>query len=80
MKQITVRYFAQFADDAGRESEIVSTNSEQVTGIVDFVRSKYPDMRWDAHTRFVVNDEFVPPDHALSDGDELLLFPPFTGG
>ncbi|WP_341678903.1 molybdopterin converting factor subunit 1 [Niveibacterium sp. SC-1] len=32
------------------------------------------------NVRAAVNQEMVPADHVLADGDELAFFPPVTGG
>lgn len=36
--------------------------------------------RWDAVVRYGINQEFAPAQTKLSDGDELVLIPPVSGG
>src|SRR3989304_5687229 len=42
---------------------------------------RYPDLRrFPPPARFAVNDEFVGPEHALAEQDEVALIPPVSGG
>ncbi|MGH7059253.1 MAG: molybdopterin converting factor subunit 1 [Stellaceae bacterium] len=55
-----------------------------VAGLLDWLRARGPayaaalaDL---SVVRVAVNQDYVGPEHAVRDGDEVAIFPPVTGG
>ena len=80
--QIRVRLFAILRDRAGLDQMTldletgsdVSLALEQIAQIEPEIRELL------SRTAMAVNREYVKPDHVLTDGDELALIPPVSGG
>ena len=79
---ITLRYFAVVREAMGRSSESRDIADGATAGdLLDLLAAEVP--RIDGMRRsmmLMVNQEYVPPDHALRDGDEVVLIPPVSGG
>ena len=73
---ITVCYFGQLAERRGLTEERVTTAA--TTPAVLFAELNVG--RSISSIRAAVNDEFVPWDHPLDDGDTVALMPPMSGG
>ncbi len=77
---VTVRYFAAFREAAGLETESVKTAAATTGGLFEECRARHGALQpWDA-SLVAVNDEMVQWDSAISEGDEILFFPPVAGG
>jgi sulfur-carrier protein len=79
-------YFAWVKDRIGLSEETVSL-PEQVTTIselLDWLSSRgenYASAINEGKTvRIAVNQNYAPEDRSITDGDEIALFPPVTGG
>ena len=49
--------------------------------IFNLMIKEYPQLAsWQSITKLAVNLDFVSPDFLLSDGDEVALIPPVSGG
>ena len=82
LMNVTVKLFAGLRERAGAgEVDLVlpegATVSEALTALVDRLGRK---ARIGASTMSAVNNEYVTKDHELSEGDELALIPPVSGG
>jgi len=83
--KITVRYFALLRERMGLDSEVLSWDDAEPT--VERLRRHLAD-RVPALAVFLrsgpilvaVNRQYAAADTLLSDGDEVALFPPVTGG
>lgn len=81
-----VLYFAWVRQKVGVSAEEVSPPPEvsDVAGLMRWLSARSPGHAAafeNARTiRAAVNQEFAPPDHAVSPGDEVAFFPPVTGG
>ena len=52
-----------------------------VSAAIESLASRFPDIRSDCRgIAFAVNRSYVNSEHELSDGDELALIPPVSGG
>ncbi|HKA59590.1 MAG TPA: MoaD/ThiS family protein [Gemmatimonadales bacterium] len=83
MANVTVRFFARYAELTGRESAaiVVPGNSATVADVLECVRETIPGAR-DLPPRplTAVNLQQVKPDARVRDGDEVALLPPLAGG
>jgi molybdopterin synthase sulfur carrier subunit len=81
-----VLYFAWLRQRTGIGEETVSppASVRTVADLVDWLRQRGPDYADALHDlsaiRVAVNQEFATLDAAVSEGDEVALFPPMTGG
>lgn len=82
--QITFKLFASLTDylPPDRKGNIVSLQVAEGTTIQQMIREyRIPELS--AHL-VLVNGVYVPPsaraDHALTEGDELAIWPPIAGG
>ena len=80
--QVTVLYFATLRDRAGaRREKVQLPDSATVSDLKAQLAGQHPDMLTSLGTVLVaVNQEFALEDEVLSDGDEVALFPPVSGG
>lgn len=78
--QISVRYFAAFREAAGRDGETVETAAGTPGALFDECRARHDGLQRYAASQVAVNDRMADWDTALSDGDEVLFFPPVAGG
>lgn len=79
---VTVKLFAAYQEAYSVPELILKIPSETpVSAICDRLISEHPELaQWRDLTRFGVNLQFVEPDTRLSDGDEVVLIPPVSGG
>ncbi len=73
---VIVCYFGLLAERRGLTEERVATAATTPAGL-------YAELELGVSIsgmRAAVNDEFVPWDHPLSDGDRVALLPPMSGG
>ena len=83
MAQVTVRFFARYAELTGCESAavVVSGNSATVRDVLERVRETFPGARsLPARPLAALNLRQVKLDARVSDGDEVALLPPLSGG
>jgi len=79
-------YFAWLREKTGVSEEDVSPPAavKDVKGLIEWLRGQGPG-RAEALAdlsvvRVAVNEEYVQLDYPVSEGDEIALFPPVTGG
>lgn len=83
MPNVTVRFFARYAELTGRESAgvLVSGNSATVADVIERVRETVPGARaLPPRPLAALNMRQVKLDARVSDGDEVALLPPLSGG
>ena len=80
--RIAVRTFAAYRQAIGQGAFTLDLPAGTTPGQVwSTLAERYPDLRrFPPPARFAVNDEFVGPEHALSEQDEVALIPPVSGG
>lgn len=81
---VRVVFFGRLADHFGREQEVaIDGGASSVGAVIDRLSELNPSVA-DAlareRIRCAVNDVLAGDDARLRDGDELALFPPFSGG
>jgi molybdopterin converting factor small subunit len=74
---ITIFYFAQLAEERGLRSEIVQVAVQSLT-LRDLFSQIFA--RDSQGIRFAQNQEYVPDNTQISDGDEIAFIPPLGGG
>ena len=81
-----ILYFAWLRQRTGTGAEEITRPDgvDTVGELVDYLKARgdgyaaaFADMK---AVRAAVNQEYVPLDHAVDDGDEVAFFPPVTGG
>jgi len=83
MAQVTVRFFARYAELTGCDSAAVSVSDSSATvrDVLDRVRETVPGARsLPARPLAALNLRQVKLDARVSDGDEVALLPPLAGG
>lgn len=79
---ITVKLFAAYQEAYGvPELRLTVPTGTSVMDIRDRLIAEHPELEeWRPVTQFGVNLEFVPPETPLTEGDEVVLIPPVSGG
>lgn len=84
MKTLKLIYFAQIKDDLGLTSEMIVTKAMTIAALLDELRQRgalwQQVLSEERAYRVAVNQVMVSEDVVLSDGDEVAIFPPVTGG
>ena len=82
--KVQVLYFAALREQLGVECEEVElSDSATAADLLQLLAARgnaWAAVQDGAGTRLAINQEFAEPDACLSDGDEVGLFPPVTGG
>lgn len=80
--QIQLRYFAIVREIVGQSRSTLEVPDGTTAGAAfELLATSYPRLRGAANSiMLMVNQEYVPADHPLADGDELALIPPVSGG
>src|SRR5437773_2911861 len=79
---VRVLFFGAARDAAGREELELSLSSQaNVASAFAQLRADYPALaRFGNSLLLAVNQEYALPDRKISDGDELAVLPPVSGG
>ena len=79
---ITIKLFAAYQEAYGAsELALQLPSGTTVSQVCDRCIKEHPELeKWRDLTRFGVNLEFVPPETALQDCDEIVFIPPVSGG
>ncbi len=80
--QVQLRYFAIVREKLGRAEESRHIESGTTAGeLFDQLAKDYPALvPMKRATMLMVNQEYVPANHVLADGDEVAFIPPVSGG
>ena len=78
--QIKVRYFALFREQVGVESESVDWPGGTAAELFQQMASKHTALIPEAAALVAINEEMSGWETPLSEGDEILFFPPVAGG
>ena len=80
--KVTVKLFAVY-QEAYNQQELTLEFPENtaVSQVREYLIKEHPELeKWRDVTRFGINLDFVEPNTALHDGDEVVLIPPVSGG
>jgi len=80
LKTVRVRYFAAFREAAGAESETVETRASTASELFSECAGRHCLLGAYSVSLVGINDEMADRDAMISDGDEVLFFPPVAGG
>jgi len=80
MKNITIRYFAMFRENAGVAQESLTIDVATAADVFAATRDRHGSSEPSGHCKVAINDEMADWDAAVKDGDTVLLFPPVAGG
>lgn len=80
--KVTVKLFAAYQEAYGvPELSLEFPQGTTVAAVRDCLIDDYPQLeQWRQVTRFGINFQFVDADTVLTDGDEVVLIPPVSGG
>ena len=79
---VTVKLFAVYQETFNTDKiSLQFPPNTPVKAILAKLAQTRPELvKWRDVTRFGLNLEFVEPDAVMSDGDEIVLIPPVSGG
>jgi sulfur-carrier protein len=79
---VTVKLFAAYQEAYGVPELVLELPDDTpVAAVCDRLIAEHPELtKWRDITRFGVNLQFAEPNTILSDGDEVVLIPPVSGG
>ena len=77
---ITIRYFAAFREATACETESIDTVAASTADLFQECADRHPGLQKYSSSLVAINDEMARWDSPLSDGDEVLFFPPVAGG
>lgn len=75
-----VQYFAILREQRGLDSERLATDAASPNALYDELRARHGFTLPGDRVRAAVNDEFVPGDAKLREGDRIVFIPPVAGG
>ena len=80
--RVRLLYFAILRDIAGSNAaEIDLPNGSRASDVWERLRAKHRELaEYRQPPMIAVNEEYVPADQILRDGDELAFIPPVAGG
>lgn len=80
--QVRVLFFGMLRDLAGRADELLELpETARVADVLAHYETKVPRLKdYLPSVALAVNQEYAPPETPLSDGDEVGLLPPVSGG
>ena len=77
---ITVKYFASLREILGRSEEHLEIKNGNLTVSELWKQVAGRQQTLPGNVLTAINMEYVKPDAAVKDGDEVAFFPPVTGG
>ncbi len=82
--KLNLLYFARLRETFGRAGETLEMPAGTVADLLAALRLRgapwSSELGGERAFRVAVNQDMATPDTALSDGDEVAIFPPVTGG
>jgi len=79
-KRITVQYYAQLRQEAGRRDEALLTRAATPGDLYEELKGRYLFSLPPKVLRVAINSEFCEWSAPLADGDAVVFIPPVSGG
>ena len=78
--KVRVLFFGATADATGkREDDLHLEDASSLGGVTDLLLENFPSLK--THKLlFALNEEYAESDRAVTDGDEIAVFTPVSGG
>lgn len=80
MKRVTVKLFAAFREAAGTGTVECQTSAETASALFEELCARYAGLVPERAALVAINDQMTDWSGAISDGDQVLFFPPVAGG
>jgi molybdopterin converting factor subunit 1 len=77
---VTAQYFAVFRERAGREREALDTGARTAAELFTEVAARHGFADARDRCKVAINGRLTSWDATLSQGDQVLFFPPVAGG
>ena len=77
---LQIQYFALLREQAGRNSETVSSRARDARALYEELRARHGLLLEPEQLRVAVNEEFADWSHPLREGDSVVFLPPVAGG
>ena len=78
--KIKVRYFALFREQTGCAAENIDCDAETAAELFQQMAERHASLKTEAAALVAINDEMTGWETTLTEGDEVLFFPPVAGG
>jgi molybdopterin synthase catalytic subunit len=80
--RVTLRHFALIRETIGRQTEERTVEpGTTISGVYDLLSAEQPRLApLKPSVMMMANQQYVPADYAVSDGDEIVFIPPVSGG
>jgi len=80
MTQVTLEYYAQLREQAGRSREAVITEAASLGALYEELRARHGFSLDAKALKVAVNAKFSEWNRPLADGDTVVFIPPVAGG
>jgi len=78
MNKLKILFFGALSEITGKQEEEITLKGD-LQAVLEYLKQKYPALSENPFS-IAVNQEISGENKVLSDGDEVALLPPFTGG
>ncbi len=78
--RVTVRYFAIFREATGTDKEVLESSAATARELFSQAMERHAGLNQERAALVAINDELADWDAPVSEGDEVLFFPPVAGG
>ncbi len=80
----TVTFYGPLSDIMGRKRAVeIGAGGMSIRGLIEWLEAGEPEFRTALarmRVKFARNDEIASPEDMVSDGDDIAVLPPFSGG
>ena len=80
MTSITIEYYAQLREQAGKGRETITTDAASLDALYGELRQRHSFRLDTAQLKVAVNAEFRDWQQAFGEGDVIVFIPPVAGG
>lgn len=80
MARVTLHYYAQLREQAGRGSEVVDTDAADLAALYAVLAQRHGFSLPQHLLKVAVDDAFADWERRPLDGDEIVFIPPVAGG